>query len=208
LEFCPEAEIRGRVEFVKVCCRLFQLNLANPISVYSNNQADRTFKQPRSDAKYAIADRYEEATGEYLGLRLAQLVSVDLNSNAVLVRRKVADAQLARQVSQTAPLGTDDRDETTTQRPPTSEPMAGATRCTARPRRFYAKVALDPNRPTPQVSNIAQSILSELDRVRGTRVTLTLDIDAEAAHGFPEDVESVVRDNASSLRITYFGFED
>jgi hypothetical protein len=76
-----------------------------------------------------------------------------------------------------------------------------------RPRRFYAKVALDPNRPTPQVSNIAQSILSELDRVRGTTVTLTLDIDAETAEGFPEDVESVVRDNAASLRITDFGFE-
>jgi hypothetical protein len=29
-----------------------------------------------------------------------------------------------------------------------------------RPHRFYAKIALDPNRPTPQVSNIAQSILS------------------------------------------------
>jgi hypothetical protein len=76
-----------------------------------------------------------------------------------------------------------------------------------RPRRFYAKIALDPNRPTPQVSNIAQSILSELDRVRGTRMTLTLDIDAETADGFPEDVESVVRDNATSLRITDFGFE-
>ena len=76
-----------------------------------------------------------------------------------------------------------------------------------RPRRFYAKIALDPNRPTPQVSNIAQSILSELDRVRGTQMKLTLDIDAETADGFPEDVESVVRDNAASLRITDFGFE-
>jgi hypothetical protein len=32
-----------------------------------------------------------------------------------------------------------------------------------------------------------------------------LDIDAETADGFPEDVES--RDNAMSLRITDFGFE-
>jgi hypothetical protein len=36
---------------------------------------------------------------------------------------------------------------------------------------------------------------------------LTLDIDAETAVGFPEDDESVVRDNAASLRITDFGFE-
>jgi hypothetical protein len=57
------------------------------------------------------------------------------------------------------------------------------------------------------VSNIAQSILSELDRVRGATMKLTLDIDAEAVDGFPEDVESVIRDNAASLRITDFGFE-
>jgi hypothetical protein len=76
-----------------------------------------------------------------------------------------------------------------------------------RPRRFYAKVTLDPNRPTPQVSNVAQSILSELDRVRGTKISVTLDIDAETPDGFPNDVESVVRDNATSLRITDFGFE-
>jgi hypothetical protein len=36
---------------------------------------------------------------------------------------------------------------------------------------------------------------------------VTLDIDAEAAEGFPEDVENVVRDNAANLRITDFGFE-
>jgi hypothetical protein len=76
------------------------------------------------------------------------------------------------------------------------------------PRRFYAKATLDSNRPTPQVSNIAQSILSELDRARGTAVTLRLDIHAETADGFPEDIESVVRDNAASLRITDLGLRE
>jgi hypothetical protein len=76
-----------------------------------------------------------------------------------------------------------------------------------RPRRFYAKITLDPNRPTPQVSNIAQSILSELDRARGTTITLVLDIAAETVDGFSEDVETHVRDNAASLRTTDFGFE-
>jgi hypothetical protein len=76
-----------------------------------------------------------------------------------------------------------------------------------RPRRFYAKVSLDPKRPTPLVSNIAQAILSELERVRGAKIVVTLDIDAEAANGFPDDVESVVRDNARDLRLANFGFE-
>jgi hypothetical protein len=51
----------------------------------------------RSDAKYAIADRFDEAKGEYVGLRLAQVVTIDLNSDVVLIRREVADAQLAKQ---------------------------------------------------------------------------------------------------------------
>jgi hypothetical protein len=84
---------------------------------------------------------------------------------------------------------------------------AGTPRA-SRPRRFYAKVTLDPNRPTPQISNIAQSILSELDRARGTTITLTLDIAAETVDGFSEDVETIVRDNAASLRINDFGFEE
>ena len=151
----------------------------------------------RSDAKYGIADRFDEAKGEYVGLRLAQLVTVDLTSDMVLVRRDVADAQLAKQAPQTAQRNVKDEP------PPPPPPPPPA----ARPRRFYAKVTLDPNRPTPQVSNIAQSILSELDRARGTTITLTLDIDAETADGFPEDVESIVRDNAASLRISDFGFE-
>jgi hypothetical protein len=83
---------------------------------------------------------------------------------------------------------------------------SGAPRAT-RPRRFYAKVTLDPNCPTPQVSNIAQSILSELERARGTTITLVLDIAADTVDGFSEDVENIVRDNAASLRITDFGFE-
>jgi hypothetical protein len=43
---------------------------------------------------------------------------------------------------------------------------------------------------------------------RGTKITLTLDIDAESAEGFSEDVESVVRDNARDLRIADFDFAE
>jgi hypothetical protein len=153
-----------------------------------------------SDAKYAIADRFDEAKGEYVGLKLVKLVTIDLNSDVVLVRREVADAQLVKQAPETAPPDTGNKDQTVTQSPP-------ERRIAARPRRFYAKVTLDPNRPTPQVSNIAQSILSELDRARGTTITLTLDIAAETPDGFSKDVETIVRDNAASLRITDFGFE-
>jgi hypothetical protein len=150
----------------------------------------------RADAKYAIADRFDDAKGEYIGLKLGRLVEIDFNSDAVLVRRDVAEVQLSKHAPEKV--------EPPGEKPPPPPPPPSPER---RPRRFYAKIALDPNRPTPQVSNIAQSILSELDRTRGATIKLTLDIDAEAPEGFPEDVESVVRDNAESLRLTDFGFE-
>jgi hypothetical protein len=158
--------------------------------------------------KYAIADRFDETKNEYVGLKLVGLVDVDLNSDMLLVRAEVAQAQIARNTIKDKLAGGDTtgqdkrtqaKDRVIEQPPPPSPP--------SRPRRFYATVTLDPNRPTPQVNNIAQSILSELDRVRGTKITLTLDIDAETPGGFPEDVESAVRDNARDLRITDFGFE-
>jgi hypothetical protein len=134
------------------------------------------------------------------------LVEVDLNSDTLLVRADVAQAQIAK----TAQMGSTTAAGSTGGGPTpgveqTPSPILGRSgppdepASPPRPRRFYAKVTLDPNRPTPQVSNIAQSILAELHRVRGTRIILTLDIDAEAASGFPEDVENVVRDNARRL---------
>jgi hypothetical protein len=114
----------------------------------------------RADAKYAISERFDAAKGEYVGLQLGRLVSVDLNSDMVLVRREAAEAQLAKQGAQPTPTG----GHVSGQPPHVGQPPAGgAVTAPRRPRRFYAKVTLDPNRPTPQVSNIAQSILSELD---------------------------------------------
>jgi hypothetical protein len=122
-------------------------------------------------------------------LKLGKLVEINLNSDMVLLRREVAEAQLAKETPRRPEPPEGGGDGTKVQAPPRVDARP-------RPRRFYAKVTLDPNHPTPQVSNIAQSILSELDRVRGTRMTLTLDIDAQTTDGFPEDVESIVRDNS------------
>jgi hypothetical protein len=163
----------------------------------------------RADAKYAIADRFDQPTGDYVGLKLGRLVEVNLSSDMVLVRRALAEAQIAKGAEQVVPAGGGNGSTAIGEPTMTGQtPAAGfVVHPAPRPRRFFAKVTLDPNRPTPQVSNIAQSILSELDRARGTTLKLTLDIDAETSDGFPDDVVSVVRDNAASLRITDFGFE-
>jgi len=47
-----------------------------------------------------------------------------------------------------------------------------------------AVITLDATRPGPQISQIAQAIVAELSRVGGAKVTLKLDIDAEAPADF------------------------
>jgi len=169
----------------------------------------------RTDARYGLAESCDEGTGNYNGLKLAHRSNqIDLNSDALLVRRAVAEAQLAIDAPPSvAQVGSNLDSIPTTSiagvagSGPIKPAEAGATSAPVRPKRFYAKIILDPNRPTPQVSNIAQSILSELERMRGTAITLTLDIDAENPGGFSADTVNVVRDNAASLRILDFGFE-
>jgi hypothetical protein len=74
------------------------------------------------------------------------------------------------------------------------------------PRRFFGVIALDATRPGPQISQIAQAIIAELSRVGGTKVTLKLDIDAEAPADFPSDVVDVVNANAKTLKFEQSGF--
>ena len=57
----------------------------------------------RSDAKYAAADRFDEAKTEYVGLKFGRLVEVDLNSETLLVRADVAQAQIAKTVQPATP---------------------------------------------------------------------------------------------------------
>ncbi len=74
------------------------------------------------------------------------------------------------------------------------------------PRGFFGVITLDATHPGLQISQIAQAIIAELSRVGGTKVTLKLDIDAEAPADFPSDVVDVVNANAKTLKFEQSGF--
>jgi hypothetical protein len=148
------------------------------------------------DAPFGVANTFDEASGRYSGLTLDRPVLVTLEGGMFLVSRAAAEAQLASE----KPAGgeTEPKGETA----PGGEPGAKAEPIEApRPTRFYATVDLDPIRPGPLVSQIAQSILVELQRSKGAKVKVRLDIEAEAPDGYTDDVVSVVRDNAGTLKV-------
>lgn len=57
----------------------------------------------------------------------------------------------------------------------------------------------------PAMQRIADAILAELGKPRGAKVTVKLDIQADAPSGFPDDVVSVVKDNARTLKFDQGG---
>jgi uncharacterized protein len=140
--------------------------------------------------------------GTYEGLSLAKSATINLRGDGLLVRRDIADPLLrAEEKPAVAALGggtTGEGASSATEAKP-AEKQPG-------PRRFFGVITLDATRPGPQISQIAQAIIAELSRVGGTKVTLKLDIDAEAPADFPSDVVDVVNANAKTLKFEQSGF--
>jgi uncharacterized protein len=68
------------------------------------------------------------------------------------------------------------------------------------PRRFFGSVEIDMVRPVKAFDAILSAVVMELQRSKGTKVRLTLEIEADAEDGFSEADIGVVRDNARQLK--------
>lgn len=158
-------------------------------------------------ANYAYASGPLGSDG-YPGLSLDKSVTVSLDSDAVLVTRAAAAVQLDRHAydSQQGNGNAGPSVDTGSGDPTNDFPQEPAAK-TGPPTRFHATVELDASRPGPMVSQIAQAILAELARGVGGRVRVRLDIEAEDAAGFAPDVVEIVNDNARTLKIDRFAFE-
>ncbi|HFD39607.1 MAG TPA: hypothetical protein ENJ31_07150 [Anaerolineae bacterium] len=75
-------------------------------------------------------------------------------------------------------------------------------------RRFFGSVELDPLKAPLQVKNISDEIIQHLQALVGSRVTVTLEIEADIPDGAPEQVMRTVTENAHTLKFTTFDFEE
>lgn len=134
--------------------------------------------------------------GSYRGLVTGRGVAVRLDGEAVLVLREIADAQLLESSPPMpgragVPTSTqpDDGGDGTQEIPPARTL-----------RRFYGSVELNPDRPVRDLQPIIDSVISELLRADGVKLTLRLEIEASAPGGFSTEDAAVVRDNAKTLK--------
>ncbi len=75
--------------------------------------------------------------------------------------------------------------------------------------RFHASVSLDPTRPTPEFSRIADEVISRLSSLDGATVRVTVEIEATNKwSGFSDATVRTVTENARTLKFRDAGFEE
>ena len=154
---------------------------------------------------FAFADSYDEEAGRYRGLRFQERIEfAGPEAPGLLIKPEAARAQLDKE--QPAGAGPEppgpkppDPDDDDSERPPPPPP---------RPlKRFHGAVPLDALRAGSEAGRVAEEVIAHLAGLRGARVNVTLEIEAEFPDGFPDSVRRAVTENGRTLNFTDQGFE-
>lgn len=160
---------------------------------------------------FAYADSFDEATGRYRGLRIAQRITLlDADASGLLVKPEVARRQLEAEVSTRPGLETPPRPSGLGPPPPNGSgdrPPVVAGPETMRPKRFHGTVVLDSARVGRDASRIADEVIAHLVSLIGADVRVTLEIEAGIPTGAPDNVVRTVTENGRTLKFTSLGFE-
>jgi hypothetical protein len=130
-----------------------------------------------------------------------------MDPTSVLVKPEVASAQVdADQASAGIASNAAQAPSGATAEPvaPTAPAEAVAPRM---PTRFYGRVSLDPVRMLRDLGDIADAIVSQLGRA-DAGIKITVEVEAEADEGFPDEVRRTVSENARTLKFESSEFED
>ena len=162
---------------------------------------------------FAYAEGFDEEKGRYLGLRAGEALQQPLTADSpgLVVRPQVARKQMEVEVPP-QPIngtGTGTGSGTDTGTGNGTETGNGTgTETTVGPKRFHGSVGIDPVRAGKVVGQIAEEVVSHLTGLVGTKVELTLEIEAEIPDGAPEHVVRTVTENARTLQFRSHGFEE
>jgi uncharacterized protein len=163
------------------------------------------------DPAFGYADRFDEATGTYVGMVWAKSPPELISSSAVIVRSDVV-FEHQRPKSGEAPVVVpeDDSGDQTRVGDGSTGDVGKPAPGPRQPRRFFGSVEINLDRPVKSFDAILNAVVMELKRTQGAKVKLTLEIEAEAPAGFAEGDIGVVRDNARQLKFKAesTGFED
>jgi predicted AAA+ superfamily ATPase len=156
----------------------------------------------------------------YRGFVYGRAASITLDADAVLIDHTVAEryrAQLeAEDDAREADRGAGGPPGGHTSQPSPAQPAGGAATdrpvavggtaapspAAALPTRFYASVEIDPDTATMRFSDVVNEVVQHLTSRVGVKVSITVEINAEAQQGFDASLQRTVKENCASL-----GFE-
>ena len=145
--------------------------------------------------QFAYAERLDEATGRYEGLRAGGGGGVVLDSLSVLVKPEAAKRQLSLPTGgeRSGVVEGDTRSDGGEVQPPRPTPPALK-------RRFFGTVEFTGDRLMRDVGKIWDEVLRHLADTPGARMNITLEIDATGPAGFDDATRRTVGENAKTLR--------
>lgn len=159
---------------------------------------------------FAYADSFDEASGQYRGLRAGKQVSGLLSElDGLLVKPDVAQAQLDAQTQETGgqPRGNGNGDGGHPKPPVTGGETGEQPAARQQPTRYYGNVVLDLARVGRDAGRIADEVIAHLTGLVGADVKVTLEIEARIPSGAPEHVVRTVTENSRTLKFSAQGFE-
>jgi len=159
---------------------------------------------------FAYADGFDKSNNRFLGLVGGRQARVRLDSDSLVVKPSVALEQL--RVEREAATAKQAADPVSTATSTTQSPLSSSGESTVVPaaqlRRFHATVDLNPTRIAREAGDISEAIIQHLASLVDAKVTVTLEIQAAAPNGVPENVVRTVSENARTLKFIAATFEE
>lgn len=153
--------------------------------------------------------------GKYSGFKFGESAMFTLDRDALLIAPGDAQSHLDTLIPPSPPEKPEHPGDGTTQLDGGDKKPSGDNRVTTLPdtkstvikRAYHASVELDPATATVQFAEIMQEVLQHLRALPGTKLSLTVEIQAEASDSFSDGVQRTVRENAKHLGFKTSTFE-
>lgn len=161
---------------------------------------------------FALAEGYDETAGRYRGVVLPGDLPepMSLSDGWLVVKPEIAAQQRAEEstpppIDTTPGPGPSDPTTTTDDTGPVTPPPPPAVRVVTR---YFGSTRLDPQRYGRDFARIQQEVLQHLEAAAGTRLEVSIEIQAVNGNGFSTETVRTVRENAATLRFEANGFEE
>ncbi|MGI8554828.1 MAG: ATP-binding protein, partial [Pyrinomonadaceae bacterium] len=154
---------------------------------------------------FALADAYDEASGQYRALVLPiDDVTATVTDATLIVRPELAKAQRAEERPDAPETEVEPDPETgVTPKPdPASAPDGPDTK------RFFGSKRLQSDRYASDFKKLADEILGPLGATPGVTLSVTVEVEATSPDGFDEAKVRTVSENAATLKFEQSDFEE